>query len=83
VITLVASLSVDLGTYGGTTAALNTAGANLIAISVSSYGYGPAPTVTDSKGNTYIGLTSRGAPVAPNARHRIYYVLAPAVGANT
>jgi hypothetical protein len=77
-ITHIATVSATPGVTGGTTAAIDTTGADLIVVSVSSYAGGMAPTLTDSKGNTYTGLTAR---LLSNAAHRLFYVLAPTVGA--
>ena len=76
-ITLVASVSATPGINGGATAAVDTTGATLLVISVSSYGVGAVPTVSDAKGNVYTALTSR---TQGTARHRLFYRLAPTVG---
>lgn len=66
------------GSTGGTTVttgAVDTTGANLIVISVSSYNSAVAPT--DSKGNTWTPLTDR----LNGAYHeRLYYCASPTVG---
>lgn len=76
-ISLVASVSAAPGANGGTTAAIDTTGANLLVLSVAWYGGGTAPTVSDSKGNTYTALTRHDGSLAS---HRLFYKLAPAVG---
>lgn len=61
----------------GTTGSIDTTGANLIVISVCSYAAAGEPTVSDSKSNTWTGLT---AVASTNARERLYYCLNPSVG---
>lgn len=58
----------------GTSAAINTTGANLLIVVT---GYDSGATITDNKGNTWTGLTARvdGALTA-----RIYYCVSPSVG---
>jgi hypothetical protein len=77
-VTFVASVSAAQGVNGGTTAAIDTTGATLIVVAVSSYVAGPFPVVTDSKGNTYTGLTVRSYI---SVFQQFHYVLAPTVGA--
>lgn len=70
--------SVAVASPGGTpatTSAIDTTGANLIVISV---GDGGTSTPTDSKGNTWTGLTVRN--VGGDLRGRLYYSYAPTVG---
>jgi hypothetical protein len=55
-IVLVSSTNITPGANGGITSAINTTGANLLIISISSYDPGGAVTVSDSNGNTYIPL---------------------------
>jgi hypothetical protein len=75
-ITLVASVNITpSGNDGGTSASITTTGATLIVISTGSVTN--APTVSDSKGNTYTRLTTHQASVG---RHTLYYKLAPTVG---
>lgn len=62
------------GLTGGTTASINTTGANFIAISAA---YASVTSVTDSKGNTYTGLTARTSSGAVN---RLYYCENAVVG---
>jgi len=67
------------GVNGGTTAAMDTTGANLLLMSVGLYGPGSGPvTVSDSKGNTWIGLTLHGT--SGGNFHKIYYCVAPPAG---
>ena len=61
-----------------TSAAIDTTGANLITVCVSSYQTNPAPTLTDNKSNTWTGLTVREQATA--ARIRIFYCFNPTVG---
>lgn len=63
-----------------TSASVDTTGAKIICISASYYTAGTLPiTITDSKGNTYIGLTQQigGVNVIIS---RIYYCINPIVG---
>jgi len=66
------------GLNGATTSAIDTTGVTLIVVIVNWYAVTTAvATLTDSKGNTYTGLTQRGnASIAS----RIFYCLAPIVG---
>lgn len=67
------------GAAGGvTTDAADTTGADLIVLSVVSYAAVAAPTLSDSKGNTWTGLTARDIGIS---RNRLYYCVAPTVGA--
>jgi len=76
-ITYVAGTTATPGASGGTTAAIDTTGATLLVVSVSYYGVGTAPTVTDSKGNTWTALTMHGGTIP---RHQLFYALTPTVG---
>lgn len=76
-IALVASVTVA-GINGGPTAAINTTGATLLAVGVSWHSGGVAPTLSDSKGNTWSSLTIHTGPTA--LRHRFDYCLSPTVG---
>jgi hypothetical protein len=75
-ITLVSNAVVGGGASGGTTGAINTTGASLLVALISSNNDADV-TVSDSKGNTWVGLTVQaiGAP-----HTRIYYVVNPTVG---
>lgn len=75
-------VQVSGATTGGsviTTAGIDTTGANLIVIAVSSSQPVAAPTPTDSKSNTWTGLTAR--TVSGVTRIQIFYSAAPTVGA--
>lgn len=77
-ITPVAATNWAPAANGGTSAAIDTTGANLLVISAAWYGATtPVLTVSDAKGNTYTGLTVRDNAT----RQRIFYVLTPTVGA--
>ena len=62
---------------GGTTSAINTTGASLLVLTVSEYAAGPLSLPTDSKGNTWTGLTTR---TAGSTYGRIFYAVNPTVG---
>jgi hypothetical protein len=66
---------------GFTTDAIDTTGANFLAVVAGWHGSGPNPTITDSKGNTYTGLTIASGG-ASNTRCRIFWVnnASPTVG---
>lgn len=66
------------GVAGGTTGTHNTTGATLIVISAAWYGIGGV-IISDSKSNTYIGLTPQ-VTVDP-FNNQLYYINAPTVGA--
>lgn len=71
--------TVSAGSTGGntvTTSGVDTTGANLIVL-VSSWFSTAAPTVSDSKSNTYTGLTAR---VNGTNKVQIYYCASPTVG---
>ncbi len=53
-----------------TTSPINTTGANLIVISVSSYSLATAPDFLDSKGNTWTALTAK---TSSTCRSRLFY----------
>ena len=61
---------------GGTTAGVNTTGANLIVIGITHLS-GTTASVSDSNSNTYTALT---AITSGEHRSRLYYCLAPTVG---
>lgn len=64
---------------GGTTAAINTTGADLIVVSASWYpgGGGNTVNITDSKSNTWTGLTAQAAGVSKN---QLFYCTSCTVG---
>jgi len=71
--------SASAGSTGGnnvTTASVDTTGATLLVLCVSCYGTG-APTVSDSKGNTWTSLTTRGATAIG---FRMHYCVPTSVG---
>ncbi len=73
----VANIDIAGGSGGGTSSAIDTTGANLIVIVTAQFSGGTLTTPTDSKGNTYTGLTAR---TNGSVRNRIFYCLAPTVG---
>jgi hypothetical protein len=77
-ITLVASTTINpAGTGGGTSPAIDTTGATLLVVSVSWFFAAGTPVVSDTKGNTWVGLTQH---TTSNGNHRFFYVLVPTVG---
>lgn len=74
---LISSTSVG-GGAGGTTGSIDTTGATfLVAIGVADSG---VPSISDSKGNTWSHLTTRGGSFPTYHRLRISYVNNPTVG---
>lgn len=63
---------------GATTAAVDTTGANLLIVHASCYGGGDAPTISDSKGNTWTARISVGG--GTDARSSIWYCYGGTVG---
>lgn len=61
-----------------TTPSADTTGANFIIVSVSSFAGAGEPTLSDSNGNTWTGLTAQTGAVL---RQRLFYCVAPSVGA--
>lgn len=59
------------GANGSTTPAINTTGADLIVIAVSSFSTNPEPVLSDSKGNIWTPLTLQ---VSGNPQIRLWYV---------
>lgn len=74
---LLAHTAKALGSAGGTTTAIDTTGANLIIIGLS-YDNGGTANLTDSKGNTWIALTTHN--VVGNGVSKMYYCFNPVVG---
>lgn len=74
---LVAKATSTGNANSATTSAINTTGANLIVLGVGSFSFTGEPTLSDSKGNTWTGLTAR---TSGNARLRIFYCISPTVG---
>lgn len=60
-----------------TTPAIDTTGATLLVVSVASFEDNAAPTLTDSKSNTWIGLTQQ---ISTASRQRLFYCFDPIVG---
>lgn len=73
-ITLISSTK-SAGTAGSTTPAINTTGANFIAIAIA--GGNAVETVSDSKGNTYTALTTQTTSGPDSV---LYYCVSPTVG---
>ncbi len=71
-IDLISSVSAMPGASGGTTAPINTTGASLLVLALSTFVTGSTPT--DSKGNTYIPLTLFGTA-------QLFYCIGGVVGA--
>jgi hypothetical protein len=78
-ITLVASTVATPGVAGGTSAAIDTTGANLLILSVSFYAGGTTTlsSVFDAKANTWLPLTLRNTATTG---HRFYYAKNAIVG---
>lgn len=69
----------SLGESGGTTSAIDTTGADLLIVVVSSTHFGSNPTVSDSKGNTWTALT-RYSDSGGDVSIKFFYAVAPSVG---
>src|SRR5262252_10214264 len=76
-IALVASIQSTTAQNGGTSGAIDTTGANLLVLSLGYYG---TPTVSDSKGNTWVPLTAHVGASGTGIGHRIYYAKNAVVG---
>lgn len=76
----VASTSFTFGAGNGTSSSIDTTGANLLVVVVSSYYGAPAPTLTDSKGNTWTTAQDFVGSGAAGNRLRMYYCLGGTVG---
>lgn len=77
--TLISQTGGGLGkTSPQTSLAIDTSAANLLIAVVTTYANTASPTVTDSKANTWVGLTDR--TTVNNSRTRIFYVAGPTVG---
>lgn len=61
-----------------TTSSIDTTGATLLVAHVSSFAVTAEPTLTDSKGNTWIGLTAQVE--GGTSRSRLFYAANPSVG---
>lgn len=73
-----ANVSITGAANGGTSAAIDTSGASLLIFHLSHY-FATATSVSDSKGNTWTGLTAQGSD---EPRSRIFYAENPTVGTN-
>lgn len=74
---LITSVTGGTNSNGATTSSVNTTGADLIIVSVGWYGNGAAPSISDSKSNSYTGLTAKSNISIGN---RLFYVENPTVG---
>lgn len=75
---LVNHVEAALGVNGGTTGSIDTSGASFLVLSVGWYVGGTAPTISDSKSNTWTALTQQSwGGVSAN---RLYYCASPSVG---
>jgi hypothetical protein len=80
-IALVVNVSgVSSGGSGFTTSSVDTTGATLLVASVNHFNGVNDAVVSDSNGNTWVGLTAQVSPTN-NARTRLFYVVNPTVGA--
>jgi len=79
-VALIANTKTPAGPNGGTSPSIDTTGATIIVLSVSSYNADAEPTVSDSKGNTYTQLTVKTG--ATEIRTRLFYKANPTVGSS-
>lgn len=80
-ISLVATVSgASSDSNGFTTGSMDSSGASLLVLAVS-YAQGAAPTISDSKSNTWTGLTAQ-ENAGGGASVRLYYVANPTVGSS-
>jgi len=77
-IAYVTGVTANLGVNGGTTSSVDSTGGNLIVVAVASYEPSTAPTVSDSKGNTYNALTAQ--IVSGLHRIQLFYAEGATVG---
>lgn len=77
-IAYVTGVTANLGVNGGTTSSVDSTGGNLIVVAVASYDLSSAPTVSDSKGNTYSALTAQSS--AGSHRIQLFYAANATVG---
>lgn len=75
---LVVKQITTLGANGGTTASLDSTGGSIVWVAVASYASASAPTLTDSKGNTWTPATAYTAP--GSHRVQLFYAVNPTVG---
>jgi hypothetical protein len=78
-IALVSNVRNTPAANGNTSGSIDTTGASLLVMHVSTYSQGPDPTVSDSKGNTWTALTAQDPPVS-EPRSQLFYVANPTVG---
>lgn len=76
----VVSTSATFGASSGGTSAIDTTGADLLVVVVSSYYGAAAPTLTDSKSNTWTVAQNFDGSGAAGNRLRMYYCLGGTVG---
>ena len=76
----VASVSATYGSSSGSTSAIDTTGANLLVVVVSSYYGAVAPTLSDSKGNTWTSIEHFVGSGAATNRLQMYYCIGGTVG---
>lgn len=70
------------GANGGTTSTMNTTGATLITLVVNSYTGGTYPTISDSKGNTYLKVSDQLGGTANLYRETQWRCEGPTVGSS-
>ena len=73
---LINHVEAGLGANGGTTGSIDTTGASFLVLNVSYYDPGTAPTISDSKSNTWSALTLQSS----TGSSRLYYCASPSVG---
>lgn len=76
---LIAEIDAALGVSGGTTAGINTTGADLIIVTVTNYSAQPG-SVSDSKGNTWLAGPARSETAVSDSEARLFYAFSPTVG---
>lgn len=76
---LVVNTNIVGAANGGTSGTIDTTGASLLIIHISQYTVPASITPSDSKGNTWVGLT---AITGSEAEGRLWYVVNPTVGTN-
>lgn len=76
-ISIVSSTISGTNSSGTTSPGIDTTGATLLIVGLAYYNASGAPTFSDSKGNTWTGLTQRGGSLN---NLRLYYAVNPTVG---
>lgn len=77
-VSLISTLTGGASNFAGALAgSINTTGANFLIAGIGYYGPGGSPGISDSKGNTWVGLT---AHLATGVGHRFFYVKNATVG---